>query len=76
MFRTKYTISILDSKWLPIKRGIKLPIIPRANEFIFIDDEYYQVSNVVHSLNKKQDIFIIVEKFGSINPSDNQQDKK
>ena len=60
MFRTKYTVSILNSKWEPIKRNLKFSIIPRKNEFIFLNNQYHEVLNVIHMLNDKQDIFIII----------------
>jgi hypothetical protein len=61
MFKRKYNTSLLDSKWNPIKRNLKLSIIPRINEYIYYEDKYYMVLNVVHQLNDKHDIFIIVE---------------
>lgn len=60
MFETKYTVSILDSKWVPIKRNLKLKVIPRRDELIYLDEQYFEVLNVVHRLNTKQDIFIII----------------
>ena len=62
MFKNKYTISLLDSKWQPLKRNFKVYAIPRANEFIYLNDEYHKVLNVVHTLNNKQEIFVIIEK--------------
>lgn len=61
MFQTKYTISILNSKWEPIKRNLKLKVIPRENELIFLDEKYFNVIKVIHMLNEKQDIFIIID---------------
>lgn len=61
MFKRKYNTSLLDSKWNPIKRNLKLSIIPRIHEYIYYEDKYYMVLNVVHQLNDKHDIFIIVE---------------
>ena len=60
MFKTKYTVSILNCKWKPMKRNLKLKVIPRRDEYIFFNEEYYEVLNVVHMLNKTQDIFVIV----------------
>ena len=62
MFKNKYTISLLDSKWQPLQRNFKVDAIPRANEFIYLNDEYHKVLNVVHTLNNKQEIFVIIEK--------------
>lgn len=60
MFNTKYTVSILDVKWNPIKRNLILKVIPRKDEFLFFDNKYHQVLAVVHVFNEKQDIFLVV----------------
>ena len=60
MFETKYTVSILNSKWEPMKRNLKLKVIPRRDEYIFLNEQYYTVLNVVHKLNKNQDIFVVI----------------
>ena len=60
MNELKYTVSILNSKWHPIKRNVEMIIIPRRDEYIYMDEQYYEVLNVVHMLNEKQDIFVIV----------------
>lgn len=60
MFKKKYNAYIIDSKWNVIKNGIKLDIIPRKDEFIYIDFQYHQVLNVVHRFDKNHDIFIVV----------------
>jgi hypothetical protein len=64
MFSKKYTVSLLDSKWNIIKSNIKLLSIPRRGEYIWHINVYYSVLNVVHSTNKKQGTYIIVEQFG------------
>lgn len=61
MFKKKYTISMLDSKWIPLKRNIKMSIIPRRDEYIWIDEKYFIVLNIVHSITDKQEVFIVVE---------------
>lgn len=62
MFSRKYNITLLDSKWNPIKNSIKFIAIPKRDEFIYLVDRYYQVINVVHNLaNKKHDILVIIE---------------
>lgn len=61
MFRTKYNITLLDSKWNPIKNSIKFIAIPRRDEFIYLVDRYYQVINVVHNMDKKHNIIVIIE---------------
>jgi hypothetical protein len=72
MFKTKYTISLLDSKWQQLKRNFKVDVIPRANEFIYLNDGYYKVLNVVHTLNNKQEIFVIIEQITQEISVDNQ----
>lgn len=59
----KYTISILNSSWVPLKRNLRVNIIPRKSELIYLEEEkqYFEVVNVIHVLNKKQDVFIIIE---------------
>ena len=61
MFKKKYTISMLDSKWIPLKRNVKMSIIPRRDEYIWIDEKYFIVLNIVHSITNKQEVFIVVE---------------
>jgi len=61
MFKKKYSISILDSKWIPIKRNVKMEVIPRRDEYIWFDEKYYVVLNIVHSITDKQEVFVVVE---------------
>jgi hypothetical protein len=61
MFDKKYNASIIDGKWFPIKRGLKLSCIPRIDEFIYLNETYYRVVSVIHQLVKKQEIIIVVE---------------
>ena len=79
MNELKYTVTILNSKWNPIKRNVEMFIIPRRDEYIYMDEQYYEVLNVVHTLNEKQDIFVIVnEMVKNINPQEpeNQEIEK
>lgn len=61
MFKKKYSISILDSKWIPIKRNVKMEVVPRRDEYIWFDEKYYIVLNVVHSITDKLEVFVVVE---------------
>jgi hypothetical protein len=61
MFKKKYSISILDSKWIPIKRNVKMEVVPRRDEYIWFEEKYYIVLNVVHSITDKQEVFVVVE---------------
>jgi hypothetical protein len=63
MFKRKYKVSMLDSKWNPIKRNVKLDIIPKSDEYIWDSAKYYRVINVVHSIDKNHEIFIILEEY-------------
>jgi len=49
MFKKKYSISILDSKWIPIKRNVKMEVIPSRDEYILFDEKYYVVLNIENS---------------------------
>lgn len=61
MFSTKYKVSILDSKWNVVKNNIKLSVVPRQGEYIYMDNKYVNVLNVVHSIGSKNTIFIVIE---------------
>lgn len=61
MLERKYNVSIIDGKWLPIKRNIKLTCIPRIDEFIYLDEIYYRVVSVIHNLSEKQEVIVVVE---------------
>jgi len=76
MFSRKYNISLLDSKWNPIKRNMKFLFVPRRDEFIYLVDRYYQVLNVVHDIQKKHEIFVIVEELKTNNDIKNEVVKK
>jgi hypothetical protein len=62
MFRRKYNVSLLTSKWDVIKRNVKMEIIPNKSDFIWIDDIYYRVEEIVHSISNKHEVFLIVSK--------------
>lgn len=71
MNELKYTVTILNSKWNPIKRNVEMFIIPRRDEYVYMDEQYYEVLNIVHMLNEKQDIFVIVnENVKNIKPEE------
>ena len=68
MFKRKYNISLLTSKWVPIKRNVNLTLIPRSGELLFLDGQYYEIINVIHMINKKQEIFLVIKELENINP--------
>lgn len=75
MFKEKYKVSILDSKWKVLKSNVNFPIIPRKDEYIFMDEQYYEVLNIVHRTGKIQEIFVIVIEFKNnllLESTDNQ----
>lgn len=61
----KYRVSFLDEKWKMMKEDVKLDIIPRIHEIIYIVDEskYYRVVNIVHNFTKKQEIYVVIEEY-------------
>jgi hypothetical protein len=56
MLKEEYTVSILDSKWKEVKE-ILIFYLYLENEYIYLDEQYYEVINIVHVINEKQDIF-------------------
>jgi len=72
MFKKKYTVSMLDSKWIPIKRNVKMSFVPRRDEYVWIDEKYFVVLNVVHSITTKHEIFVVVEEQENNGPVVNQ----
>ena len=72
MFRRKYTVTVLDSKWNVIKNRLKLNPIPRKDELLFLDGLYYEVINIVHRIDEKQGIFVVVNPFKHQEKIENQ----
>jgi translation elongation factor P/translation initiation factor 5A len=75
-FSKKYTITFLNSKWETIKSNIKLISVPQKSEYIYMDDKYYDVLNVVHSLNGKHQILVVIEETNSKYDVNSRLDKK
>lgn len=65
MFNKKCKVSFINPKWEFIKQNVVLDIIPNISELIYIEElgMYFEVMNVVHKLNNKQNIFIIIKEF-------------
>lgn len=61
MFSKKYTVTLLNSKWEIVKSNVKLISIPKKDEYFFIDNKYYDVLNVVHTIEKEHKILVIIE---------------
>jgi hypothetical protein len=63
--KRKYSVSILDENWNIIHNTLFLKIIPRVDEIIYLDtlNKYFRVMNVVHYINDKHGIFIILKDF-------------
>ncbi len=57
MYRRKYTVTFIDSKWSIIKKNVKLDSIPRYGEYVFFDGVYHEVIQVIHEVLKKHFIF-------------------
>lgn len=60
-FGKKYTVTFLNSKWEVVKSEVKLNSIPQRDEYIYMNDRYYDVLNVVHSIDKNHQILVIIE---------------
>jgi hypothetical protein len=76
MFSKKYNITLIDSKWNPIKNSIKFIAIPRRDEFIYLVDRYYQVINVVHNIGKKHNLIVIIEEMNQQKSIETEVTKK
>lgn len=63
MFNKKYSVSILDENWGEIVATLNLQFIPRKDELIWLEkfQQYFMVLKIVHYLNEKQGIFIVVK---------------
>lgn len=66
----RHSVTILDRNWKVIKNKVKLRVIPRYGEYIYIEEneQYYKVLNIIHYLNNKRGVFIIVDRFGDKTP--------
>jgi hypothetical protein len=60
MFKTKYTVSFLNSKWNVLKNNIKVHSLPRKDEYVFFNGLYYEVLNVVHTIDNNHIIYVII----------------
>ena len=60
-FSKKYTITFINSKWEIVKSGVKMDVIPQRDEYIYMDDKYHSVLNVVHSMGEKHNILVIID---------------
>lgn len=65
MFRKKINVSLLDAKWQVIQRNLKLEVIPRRDEFLWFNNQYYSILNVVHSTDGKGEILLIIEEYNT-----------
>jgi hypothetical protein len=61
----KNKITLINEKWERLETTLKFKNIPRYSEFIYIEDKklYYRVENVVYSIGKEENIFIVVKEF-------------
>ena len=66
MFKRKYSITILDENWSELKTNIRLSIVPKEGELIYMEEfnKYFNVVRVIHYLkDKTQGIFIVVNNY-------------
>lgn len=64
-FSNNYSVSVLDENWEVIIPILKLKHLPRNGELLYIKkfEDYFTVLNVIHNIEKKHGIFIIVKKY-------------
>lgn len=60
-FRKKY-ITLINPKWEIVKANVKYDHLPKKDEFIFIDENYYEVLNVIHKLDDNNTTLVVVQK--------------
>lgn len=60
LFKKKYTLVLLDSKWNVLEKNLKLRHVPRQKEYIWLKGKYYQVTHIVHNILPIQQISIVV----------------
>lgn len=60
MFNKKYKITILNSKWGVLVKTIKVSVVPNKNDYIWYNEQYHEVINVIHSLNEDR-VYVIVD---------------
>lgn len=66
MFWSNHTVTLLNESWCGIG-NVGLKVIPRKGEFIYYEQrqKYFEVLGVVHYVNKKHGIFVIIKELGS-----------
>jgi hypothetical protein len=60
-FSKKYTVTFLNSKWEIVKSKTKLNVIPQRDEYVYMNNRYYDVLNVVHSIGDQHNIHVVIE---------------
>lgn len=58
-------VNIIDEQWNIVKTNFKLEVIPRIHELMYLSDveKYYRVVNVIHNINNKQNVSIVIEEY-------------
>ena len=65
MFKRRYSVTIMNESWKTLKNDTKLHSIPRRDELVYLEEyqKYFNVTNVIHYLNNKHGIFVIVREY-------------
>jgi hypothetical protein len=58
MFQKKYNIVFLTSKWEIIQK-VKLSYLPRKDEYVWLNNVYHEVVNVIHSIDNNQVLIVL-----------------
>ena len=61
MFNKKLKINLLSTNWELLKSNLSVNSVPTKDEYLYLEGSYFEVVNVVHSLDKKHSIFVIVK---------------
>ena len=67
MLNKKHKITLINTNWEPIKTNLTVDVIPRTNELLYLVElgKYFEVVRVIHQLNKKQEIVIVISEFST-----------
>jgi hypothetical protein len=73
MFTRKFDVTILNENWHPLINNLKLVTIPKKDDFMYFDtlSKYYKIINVIHQINKKHNILLIVKEYTAESLSSN-----
>jgi hypothetical protein len=62
MLGKKLKVCLIDTNWVVIKDNLCVLTAPKKDELIYINNQYYDVINVIHDMSeKKHRIFVVIK---------------